>query len=312
MKILVAGATGFIGKNLVSALLKVGHDISVLGRDVLKINKVFPQKVYSIAWANLNQLKPETFDLVINLAGETIAQLRWTPYIKNVILNSRIDTTKRLVEWLAQAHEHPPHLYQASAVSIYGLFSEENLNSEVFTENSTISNKRSEHFLTQVAYEWEKNAAVYLEKNPNAKLTILRFGVVLQKGEGILKQLKIPFQLGLGTVLGSGQQKMPWIHIDDVIAGLFFLMEHPEITGPINFCAPEIVQQKEFAQKLAGVLHRPQFLKMPSWVIHSLMGQMGDELLLKGQNIYPERLIELGYSFKTPNLKMAFLKEFGE
>lgn len=142
-------------------------------------------------------------------------------------------------------------------------------------------------------------------------VTLMRFGVVLKRGEGMLKKLQFPTQYGMGAVIGTGEQPLAWIDSNDLVHAILFLLEHPEITGPINLVAPECVSQKKFIKTLAQALKKPIFLRLPAWSIRFLFGQMGEELLLSGQTVAPQRLAEYQFKFKYPTLLAALTKEFG-
>lgn len=306
MKILVAGATGSVGRSLVPQLLENNHEVTVLGRDTVKISKAFGNSVVGVTWSQLRTITAENFQAIINLTGETISQLRWTEKIKQRIIDSRVLATKELLAWSANA-TNKPHLYNASAIGTYGLQTTQDTLPPRLTESSVIPFGNPTDFLSYVGQTWE--TAAQQAKTQNQAVTIMRFGVVLEKNEGILKKLVPAFAFGMGSIMGSGHQAFTWIHIDDLVAAIIFLLNHPEITGPVNFCAPECVSQKEFAKTLASVMQRPLFITMPDFLIKILFGQMGTELLLGGQNIYPERLNQSGFNFTYRNIHSALKQE---
>ena len=141
-------------------------------------------------------------------------------------------------------------------------------------------------------------------------MTFLRFGVVLKKNEGVLRKLQFSFQLGLGGTIGTGTQPFTWVHVDDVVGAVLFLLEHPVITGSVNICAPGCVNQATFAATLAKAMHRPCVLKTPAWVLKLVFGQMAEELLLRGQHVYPQKLLDAGYQFTYPELTPALEHEY--
>jgi uncharacterized protein (TIGR01777 family) len=308
MKLVICGATGFVGRNLVAALIKEQHDITVVGRTTDKIQKLFNQTVRAVTWDQLSTLIPDDFDAVINLAGETIAQTRWTKQAMQTILTSRVQATQRVVNWCLTSRTKKPHIYNASAIGIYGLQSTQATLPIPLTEAYRIPVGAPSDFLSEVGQAWE--AAANQATANQHPLTLMRFAVVLKKNEGVLKKLALPFSLGLGSRIGSGDQAFTWIHIDDLVNAILFLLHHPDITGPINVCAPECVSQKTFAQSLATTLHRPLLFSMPAAVVKLLFGQMGEELLLGGQNIYPERLLQSKFNFLYPNLLSALKHEW--
>lgn len=300
MNIIVAGATGLIGRSLVPVLLKRGHAVTVIGRNIDKIRAAFSDAVNAVAWGKIDSLSPDAFDVVINLAGENIADSRWSDQAKSLIKNSRIEATSRIVSWCLNSKNKKIHLYNASAIGIYGLQEAINGLPRAITESDPVPSENPDCFLREVGEAWEKAAVPAVEAG--ILVTWMRFGVVLKKNEGILGKLALPFSLGLGSILGTGRQAFSWIHIDDLIQAILFLISNPEMTGPINIVSPRTVSQMEFAKTLATVLKRPIFLKMPRSLIKLLFGQMGEELLLGGQNIYPERLLKSGFQFKYPDI----------
>ena len=308
MKILVAGATGSVGRSLVPQLLKSNHEVTVLGRDMVKIFKIFGNSVAAVTWSQLKTIDAENFQAIINLTGETISQLRWTEKIKQRIIDSRVHAIKELFAWSENA-TNKPHLYNASAIGTYGLQTTQDALPPRLTESTVIPFGNPTDFLSFVGQTWE--TAAQQGNAQNQAVTIMRFGVVLEKDEGILKKLAPAFALGMGSIMGSGQQAFTWIQIDDLVAAIIFLLNHPDITGPVNLCAPECVSQKEFAKTLASVMRKPIFITMPDFLIKILFGQMGAELLLSGQNIYPERLNQSGFNFTYKDISSALKKELG-
>ena len=307
MKIIIGGGTGLVGQILVPELLQSKHDVYVISQDEEKIKRIFANKVHAISWDNLNCLNPDEFDAIINLAGENIANHRWSTKIKERLLSSRIETTSKLVLWGINAKEKKPHLYNASAVSIYGL--QKNLAQEnnAFVEITPINSLKTS-YSTQLVTQWENAAKKGFEMG--MPVTLMRFGVVLKRGGGMLKKLELPAQYGMGAIVGSGKQPLAWIDSTDLVQAIVFLLSHPEITGPVNLVAPECISQKTFTKTLAQVLKKPALLWLPAWVVRIIFGQMGEELLLSGQTVSPQRLTEYQFRFKYPLLLDALSKEF--
>ena len=307
MKILLAGATGFVGRSLVPALLKDAHEVVVVGRNKEKIEKLWGDKVTGYTWQTLT-ISPDDFDAVINLAGENIADKRWSASVKKSLLDSRLNTTKKLIDWLSQATTKKAHLYNASAIGIYGSTLTPHQNTTPLTETSVAPEKDCQDFAAKLVQEWEKTANLALANdNP---VTLMRFGVVLKRNEGALKKLGLQFNVCLGGTIGSGEQSFSWIHIDDLVSAILFLLKHPEITGPVNLTSPGCVSQKDFAQTLATAMHRPCLLPLPAFLIKTAFGQMGEELLLAGQHVFPERLLDNKFEFQHPDLQSALAKEW--
>jgi uncharacterized protein (TIGR01777 family) len=201
-----------------------------------------------------------------------------------------------------------PHFICANAVGIYG--NQDNGDDTVLDEESPIDVEHPRDFMSEIGVRWQQ--ALQPAIDYGLKVTTTRFGVVIGKGEGILKKLTPSFYMGLGSILGDGNQMMSWVHIDDVVGAILFLLNHPDLTGPFNLTSPHPVTQAEFAKVLATTMHRPLLLKMPAFMVRVLFGEMGDCLLLKGQRVVPNRLIKLGYEFQYPNLVDALRHEYDQ
>jgi len=308
MKIIICGGTGFIGRNLIPALLKNQHEITVVGRNINKIEQIFKRSINALSWDELNQLNPDEFEAVINLAGHNIADKRWTDKNKKHIKESRVNSTNKIIDWCMTSKKRKIHLYNASAIGTYGLQPIQDTLPPPFNESQQFTLSKPTDFLSDVGHAWEN--ATDKAVASGYPVTLMRFAVVLKRKEGMLKKLELPFSLGLGSILGNGKQALTWIHIDDLVNAILFLLNHPDVTGPVNICAPGCVSQKIFAKTLANIMHRPLILKMPSVVINILFGQMGKELLLGSQNVYPEKLKQLEFDFIFPDLKSALTHEW--
>lgn len=306
MKIIIGGGTGFVGRTLVPELLKAGHHITVVGRDTDKISRTFSANVATLSWRELSNCQPDDYDAVINLAGANISGRRWTEAYKSELLSSRVQSTLALVEWCESAHTRKPHLYNASAIGYYGLQSVMKDQQPACTENDIVDDQTDTSFSGNLVRAWERAAL----SSDSIKVTVMRFGVVLRRGEGMLKQLELPAKFGLGAVVGSGKQPLTWIDADDLVSAMIFLLEHPAITGVVNLTALEVVTQKQFTHAMSDVLHKPSLLWLPAIVVKMLFGQMGVELLLSGQAVYPLRLQELHFKFKYPTLQSALQHEY--
>lgn len=302
MNILVAGGTGFVGRYLINALLADNHAITVLGRDKVKIKDTFNDLVNALQWEEVKQHDASEFDVIINLTGQNIGERRWSKSVKKAIKDSRVVATQFLAEWCAKAKK-PPHIYNASAIGIYGL---QPINASMSLRLTEAADTKTDHkkdFLSEVGRAWEE--ALTPAITAGAPVTIMRFAPVLKRGEGVLKKLEPVFNARLGGRLGSGRQAFSWVYIDDLVRAIQFLLNHPQITGPVNISAPECVMQKTFAKTLAKVMHRQALLWTPGWVLQLVFGRMAKELLLSGQNMYPARLLENGFDFAYPTLEAA-------
>ena len=292
MKILITGGTGFIGSALCSRLIEENHDVVVLSRHSETI------KIPALGIAKLELLNGDVyFDVVINLAGEPIANKRWTNKQKQRILSSRIDTTRKLIEYFKITEHKPKVLISASAIGYYGI-GETN---EAINEDAS----GDESFSSQLCQQWE---AVALEAEIlGVRTCLLRTGIVLGKSGGALSKMLLPFKLGLGGKIGPGKQWMSWIHLDDLVGIILYCIDHDELNGPVNGTSPNPVTNEVFTKTLGKVLKRPTILTMPAIVVKILMGQMGEELLLAGKNILPVKILNAGYRFKYEKLEKALL-----
>lgn len=302
MNILIAGASGFIGTALTNHLSQ-NHKITVLGRTLEKLESIFSNDINQLTWDNLELHDAKQYDVIINLSGSSIGAKRWRSSVKKELIESRTKTNQQLVKWLIH-HRAKPRFFCANAIGIYGA---KDISTDCFNEASPLPHS-SDDFLQHIGLIWEQSLQPAIDAG--IPVTTLRFGVVLKKGDGMLKKLELPFRLGLGSVLSSGHQALSWIYYKDLINALDFLIEHQKVTGPVNITSPYPVTQQEFAQLLAKALKRPLFLKTPAFVVTILFGEMGNCLLLKGQRVLPKRLNELGFKFTYPKIESVLIEEF--
>jgi uncharacterized protein (TIGR01777 family) len=294
--ILVTGGSGFIGRNLCKRLASadkqiLAEKIIVLSRNPKKAAKVLPDSVQIIS--DLNQLS-QPVDILVNLAGEPIADRRWSAKRKAMISQSRIQTTEALYEYFKQADKPPSIVISGSAIGYYGGGM---ANNQPVTEDGAVA----PNFSSQLCADWE-NAAQQFERL-GSRVCYLRTGIVLGE-QGALSKLLPPFKLGLGGPIATGQQWMPWIHIDDMMAIIIYAIQN-NISGPINCAAPKPVTNKEFAKTLGEVLKRPAIAPMPAPIVKLLFGQMGDELMVQGQPVVPQKLQQQGFKFYYSDLRSA-------
>lgn len=306
MNVLVSGGTGLVGQSLIPKLIAAQYQVYVIGRDKNKILHAFKSGINALSWDELDTLASEKFDFIINLAGSNIADHRWSEAYKETLVSSRLKTTARLIQWVSSTAAKKPHLFNASAVSIYGLQHHLNDEAKVFDEQSEIR-PQDPHFASQLIQQWEHAALEATRKG--LKVSLLRFAVVLKKEQGMLGKLVFPSKMGLSSILGSGAQPLAWIASTDLVRAILFLLERPELEGPFNLSAPEHVNQKTFSRTLARLLKRPCIMYLPRFIVSLLFGQMGQELLLAGQTVQPKRLIDLQFKFLYPTLQSALKKE---
>jgi len=295
--IAVTGSTGAVGRALCAFLTTGGHRVlrlvrgsSPLGPDEIRWNP-------NGAW-DATQL--EGIDAVVHLAGENIAQGRWSEARKRVILESRALGTKNLAEAIARLAKPPAVMVCASAVGFYG-------NRPDSTVDETTP--RGDGFLADVTHAWE--TALQPVEARGMRVVRMRIGIVVNARSGVVGALRLPFLFGAGGRVGSGRQGMSWIHLDDLIAAIQFAIEEQSLSGPVNAVSPQPVAQIDFARALARVLHRPCLAPLPAPLVWLLFGQMGTELLLSGQCVHPKVLLAHGFRFGFPTISEALRFEFG-
>ncbi len=291
MRILISGSSGFIGSALTSTLVSSGHTVLRLVRS--------PEKLAGDIFWNPDQGRIDTsnlegMDAVVHLAGESIASGWWTAQKKDRIRETRVKGTKLLSDALTDLKKPPSVFISASAIGIYG-----DRGAEILKENSL----PGKDFLAGVCQEWE--AAPELAARKGIRVVNPRFGIVLGKEGGALAKMLYPFKLGVGGKIGSGEQYMSWITIDDVVGALQFALMNEKIKGPINVVAPHPVTNVEFTKILGKTISRPTIFPLPAFVAHWVMGEMADVLLLSSARVEPAQLLEKGYVFKFPQLEPA-------
>jgi hypothetical protein len=291
-RILITGGTGFIGHVLCRELLARDYELTVFSRQPPETVKSSCGRVEAVS--DLQQLRSHPgYDAVINLAGEGIADKRWSETRKQELRDSRIGVTETLVEVIRSWERAPEVLVSGSAVGFYG-----DQGAATVTED-TSPNDEVTHRLCR---DWE-NAAKPLADD-GVRVCFSRTGVVAGPGGGFLERMILPFKLGLGGRLGSGTQYMPWIHRDDVVGALIWMMENPNASGPFNVVSPNPATNAEFTRTLGKVLHRPTLFPAPGPVLKVALGEMA-RLLLTGQKAIPERLTQEKFEFRYPDLEQA-------
>ncbi len=294
MRVVIMGGSGLIGQALARELIHTGqHQVTILSRGE------FTGERAGQLWLHWDGLSAATLtslidgqDAVVNLVGENLGAKRWSRQQKECILSSRVNASQAVAQ-AVKACQIPPAVYvQASAVGYYGT------GERLVTEESAAGLD----WLARVCQEWEKATAKIAQTVK--RVVIVRTGVVLERNGGILRQLSLPMQFCLGGPLGSGKQWISWIHLEDEAAALRYLLERETCMGVYNLTAPQPVQQQEFGQCLAQVLHRPYWLPLPGGVLKLLLGEMST-LALEGQRSLPKRLQEAGFSFQYPELCTA-------
>ncbi|PNW55069.1 UNVERIFIED_CONTAM: TIGR01777 family protein [Euhalothece sp. KZN 001] len=298
MKIAITGGTGFVGTRLIQKLSNSEHNLVVFTRD--KRERTFPKKAFpNVEIVEYNPLQAGSWqneiansDAIVNLAGAGIADQPWTPERKQEILDSRLETTKYIVEAIKQADTKPQVLVNASAVGYYGTSE-----TATFDETSGVGND----FLASVCQKWEATAKEI--ENTETRLVILRFGIVLGEG-GALGKMLTPFRLFAGGPLGTGEQWFSWIHLDDLVNLIQETINSAAYQGVYNATAPNPVRMSELCETLGEVMQRPSWLPVPEFALKLLLGEAA-QAVLEGQNVIPKRTQEQGFTYQYPTLKPA-------
>ncbi len=291
MKILISGSHGLVGTALIKSLASEGHEI-------LRLVRYAPSSVQEIEWSpdrySIALARLEGFDAVVHLAGESIAEGRWTDEKKKRIRESRVKGTRLLGDALANLSQPPKTFVSASAIGYYG-----DRGDGILTEASP----PGKDFLSEVCVEWEKATALASEKG--IRVVNCRFGIILDANGGALKKMLPPFRMGVGGKIGSGQQWMSWIALDDVVRGIKFALANDSIRGPVNFVAPAPVTNARFTKTLGKVLSRPTLFPIPAFGVRLLFGEMADALLLSSQRVEPALLQTSNFLFQYSQLEAA-------
>ena len=292
MKVLVSGASGFVGSRLTARLTDDGHQVTRLVRSHPK-----PERA-EIQWdAAAGGLEPSAlagFDAVVHLAGENISQGRWTDAKKARIRHSRVRGTQLLAQTLARPAGRPKVLVTASAIGFYGNRGDEQLDEQ---------SPPGSGFLADVCRQWE--SATEPAAEAGIRVVPLRLGLVLSSTGGALAKMLPIFRLGLGGPLGSGRQYVSWITLDDVIGAIQHAIAADSLRGPVNAVAPHPVTNREFTRALGRALRRPALLPVPAFALRVILGQMANELLLASTRVVPRRLLDSGFRFRDPGLESA-------
>lgn len=290
MRIVISGGTGFLGQALVAALRANGHSVMVLTRR--------PGREGDLLWspdvtAGSWTAAVHAADVIINLAGEGIADRRWSAARKKAILHSRVTATRALADTLREAARPAAVFLSGSAIGWYG-----DRGDEVVTEQTSPGSD----FLARVCIEWEREACAAADVT---RVVLLRTGIVLARGGGALPRMALPFRLLAGGPIGSGRQYLSWVHRDDWVAMVMWAMNRPTLVGPVNITAPEPVRNGDFARLLGRVLHRPSFVPTPALALRLALGELADTALLSSLRVLPEAAMAEGFEFRYPQLEGA-------
>jgi uncharacterized protein len=292
MKVAITGATGFVGSKLVEKLLAQGDEVLVLSRNASSAQVKFPQ-VQVVQYRPLEsgdwQKSIEGCDAVVNLAGEPIAEKKWTAEQKKIILESRELGTQKIVESIEQASHKPQVLINASAIGYYGV-------SETTSFDET--SPAGLDFLAEICQKWEAAA-----NSTSIRTVVLRFGIVLGKGGALAKMIPA-FKMFVGGPIGTGNQWFSWVQVDDVVAVILLALQDANMSGTFNATAPQPVKMKDLCLQLGAVMARPSWMPVPGFVLETMLGE-GATVVLDGQQVVPKRLLDRGFSFQYPELVAA-------
>lgn len=293
MRVVIAGGSGFIGQKLTEILQANGDEIVILSRK----ERTADGKVSYVKWLS-EGAEPEQeirmADAFINLAGVSINGGRWSKKHQQQIYESRRSATNELLRIIAALEEKPSVLVNASAIGIYPASE-----SAVYTEKSL---EKADDFLAQTVADWEKKASA--AASFGVRTVMMRFGVVLGKKGGALPLMVLPYRLWAGGTVGSGKQWVSWVHVMDVAQSIYFALEQETLQGAVNVTAPNSVKMKDFGKTIGSVLHRPHWLSVPAFILKLVLGQKS-KLVLEGQHVVPEQLLEKGFEFSYPKLETA-------
>ncbi len=296
-RIAISGASGLIGKQLCAYLTTAGHT-------VLQLVRRPSQDPLEVTWdpvaGTVDTAKLQGIDAVIHLAGENVGEGRWTAERKPRLLQSRVDGTRTLAKAMAQLDPKPKVLISASATGFYG---------DTGDAECTESSPTGTLYLSEICREWE--AAAEPARQAGIRVVHPRIGAVVSAQGGMLAKLLLPFKMGGGGPVGSGQQYLPWIALEDVLGAMEWLLFRQDVQGPVNLVAPQQIRQVQFAQALGHALRRPALLPLPAAAVRLLFGQMGEEVLLAGQRVQPQRLQDLGFPWLYPQISQALAAELG-
>lgn len=287
MNILVTGGTGFIAEALIPALQQRGHHVNVLTR------RSDPEQLPGVEYVQELSTLSSTIDAVINLAGASLAGKRWNAAYKQEMIASRVELTRALGEYFRSTAKPPSVWLNASAIGYYGPRDDEEL-----TESASLG----EGFAAALCRDWELAAT---EAAGDARLCLLRLGVVLDAGGGAYPQMAQPFRMGVANWIGDGQQWLSWVHRDDVVAAFCFALESAGLSGPLNVTAPQAVTSRQFCLAMRQVHRTLLAIPMPDFIMRAMVGEMADELLITGQRVVPEGLTQKGFEFSYPLLSSA-------
>jgi uncharacterized protein (TIGR01777 family) len=296
--VVITGATGFIGRHLCRRLVQDGYDVVALTRNPVRGRDILGDQVVAVEWDGLSAEGwaeyAEGASAIVNLAGENIGAGRWTEEKKRRILHSRLHAGKAVVEAVERVQHKPRAVIQASGIGVYG-----DRGDELCDETTPFG----KGFLPDIGRQWE--ASTREVARCGVRHVVIRTGVVLDREEGFLPRVVLPFRLFVGGHFGSGRQWLSWIHIQDEIRAIQFLIENENTAGLFNLSSPNPLSSKEFSKILGGIMKKPSWLPVPSFLFRLLFGEMAEALILTGQRSVPKRLLKEGFAFRYVDLEPA-------
>jgi uncharacterized protein (TIGR01777 family) len=298
MKIVIIGATGFIGKSLLRELEKARHTPVAISRNISRATAILGKNTVIREW---NGKDPQRLaeilndiETIINLAGENISSGRWTKKRRNILTESRVGIGNIISEAFQSLQIRPKVLIQASAIGFYGSQPDGDL---------TESDGPGKGFLADLVQDWENSVSAV--SSPGTRVIYIRSGLILGNGGGVLPRLLFPYRFFAGGPLGNGRQWVSWIHLADHISAIRFLAEHPSVEGPVNLTSPHPVQMNDLSKSLAKVFGRPGWFRVPAWILKAVYGEMAEQTVLSGQRVLPEKLVNAGFDFRFGSLESA-------
>lgn len=286
--VVVCGASGMVGRELIGTLRERRQAFAVVGRDSARLSTEFPTAERCMSWADFRQRDASDIGVIVNLAGAGVNDERWSPDYKKTMSDSRLKSTAICANVCA---ENPQvHLINASSVHAYGIYPD---NHPAFTESDR-DRRTGTCYLQELIDDWE--AATAPASAAGSAVSLLRIGVVLSTKGGALPPLATPFKYFIGGRFGTGRQVMSWISLRDLVGAIAFLIDHP-IVGPVNLVAPDACTHAEFARALGRAMNRPSLVPLPAAAVRLILGECGDELVLAGQRVSPTKLLDAGFEF---------------
>ena len=300
-RIIITGATGLIGKNIIPILQKKGYEITIFTRNAKSAKNILnSDKIEYVSW-DYTKTSDEIIKYlegsysIINLAGASIGGKRWSPEYKRLIFDSRIITTEKITEAISKCVQKPEIFISSSAIGYYGMHGEENADEE---------SKSGNDFLAELCIKWEKK--VLEAEKYGVRAVVMRTGIVLDEKEGALAKLITPFKLFAGGCQGNGKQWVSWIHIDDLVNLYMFAIENNNIKGAVNATAPNPVTNKDYCREIGKVLGRPAILPLPGFMLKIILGEFAD-YVLTGKKVLPKKAEENGFRFKFEYIEKALI-----